>query len=404
MTLEAWWTHAIFYAVDPHGFQDADGNGTGDLKGLTKQLDYIHSIGVDAITLTHYAPTQGDTAARLQTIDPAVGTLDDFDELVREASRDSLRLIVELDPQQLPDPSALSAAARFWLGRGAAGISLRAGATEDPQRAAQLQKLHQVTRSFAGQRILIGEVAAGASSHADVDMTLNPVLAAAPQFNAASLRAALEHLQGASESTAISATDLPGMPRSTTRYGDGTNDAAIAKVLATALLATRANAQIFYGQEIGMSGKPAEALMPWGVAVDPAATKKPTPTVHGPEVAAEEADGDSVLNWYRRLIDLHHGNATMRSSTIDLVNHDEQNVLMWVSRKQAITPLAPAIIVLCNLSAKPVKLSLTDDIRNLHLRGNFLRTVLRSDQGMGGMSLDAVTLPPFEIYIGELRF
>jgi hypothetical protein len=60
--------------------------------------------------------------------------------------------------------------------------------------------------------------------------------------------------------------------------------------------------------------------------------------------------------------------------------------------------------VLCNLSAQPVTLSLKADITRLHLRGSFLRTILRSDSGMGTMHLDGMTLAPHAVYIGELRF
>ncbi|WP_263382547.1 alpha-amylase family glycosyl hydrolase [Granulicella arctica] len=409
MNLEAWWTHAIFYEVDPHGFRDADGNGIGDLRGLTSQLDYIHSLGVDAITVTHVAPAQGEIPARLQSIDPAVGSLDDFDDLIREASRDSLRLIVQLDVPQGTDPAALATIAKFWLSRGAAGISVRSGTPGDPSRAAQLHRLHEVTRSFAGQRILIAESSSTGSAaipHADIDMVLDPALAQVGGADAGKLRTAMESLQAASANLAlIAATDGPESDRSAGRIGDGTNNQAIAKVLATLLLSTRANAQLYFGQEIGFAAKAGDsALIPWGVPADPNAKPSAKTASQGPEVIAEEADPDSLLNWYRRLIDLHHGNAILRSGASDLLNHDDQNSIVWISRKATITPLTPAIVVACNLSSKPVTLSLTGDIAKLHLRGNFLRTVIRSDNGMGGMSLNAITLPPFGVYIGEIRF
>jgi alpha-glucosidase len=58
--------------------------------------------------------------------------------------------------------------------------------------------------------------------------------------------------------------------------------------------------------------------------------------------------------------------------------------------------------VACNLSAVPVTLSLTAATKSLNLHGSFLRTLLRSDQHLGPQDLDAVTLPPFGVYIGEL--
>jgi len=51
-----------------------------------------------------------------------------------------------------------------------------------------------------------------------------------------------------------------------------------------------------------------------------------------------------------------------------------------------------------------VHLSLKNDMQKLHLRGNFLRTVIRSDKGMGPMTLDSMTIPAFAVYIGELKY
>jgi len=419
MSLAPWWLHGVFYEVDPHSFHGLKTEGSGDLQGLTQRLEYVRSLGVDAITLTHFTQQDGATPGRLQAIDPAIGSLEDFDDLVREASRDGIRLVVELDPQAIPEPNALAGVARFWLSRGVGGVylhSAQAGSVGDAsQRAAQFRQVREVAKKFVGQRVVIGDAVPGEAQ--DVhrgdgpDLTLDPILTGVSQLTAAGFRPLIERLQSGSEgSTAISATDGPGIVRSASRYGDGTNDAAMAKVLAALLLSTRANAQLYFGQEIGLGDK--SSAMPWGVAVDPVAepvpgtvrkVKKPEPP-HGPEVAAEEADPNSVLNWYRRLIDIHHGNATLRSGLSTMLNHDDQNVVAWVSRKPNVSLLNPAIVVVCNLSAKPVTLSLADDMRNLHLRGVFFKTILRSDDGMGAMNLNTVSLPAYGVYIGELRY
>jgi alpha-glucosidase len=60
-------------------------------------------------------------------------------------------------------------------------------------------------------------------------------------------------------------------------------------------------------------------------------------------------------------------------------------------------------VVICNLSASPIQLSLTAAMKQLNLRGFYLRALLRSDNGMGAQDLNSVTLPPFAVYIGELR-
>ena len=420
LTAEPWWVHAVVYQIDPHGFEDANADGAGDLRGITKRLDYLQSLGVDAISLARFQPQQGDPLQRFEAIDPTLGTMDDFDDLLREASRSGIRVVVELDPHELTDPAALASVARFWLGRGVAGISLTASGTSsaatDPQlRIAQLRKLREVTKSFAGERILIGEIAQSGSDAAHLgrgegaDMMLDASLGQVSEFKAAAIRTAMVHTQRSPDSgVPLIATDGVGIPRSASRLGDGTNDAAIAKVLATVLMTTKANPRLYFGQEIGLGGKPAATVvagaMPWGVPIDPTARPPLHPVPRGLEVAAEDADPYSVLSWYRHLIELHHGNAAFRSGTNEILNHDDQNSLVWVVKKDPVTPLSPAIIVACNLSAKPVTLSLVDDMRNLHLRGSFLRTVLRSDPGMGGMNLNAVTLGPFGIYIGQLKF
>jgi hypothetical protein len=101
---------------------------------------------------------------------------------------------------------------------------------------------------------------------------------------------------------------------------------------------------------------------------------------------------------------LHHGNATINSGANITLNHDDQNVLAWVRKPSVVSALSPAIIVVCNLSAQPVQLSLKADIQRLHLKGSFLRTILRSDNAMGPMHLESMTIPPYGVFIGQLRY
>ncbi|HEY0263906.1 MAG TPA: alpha-amylase family glycosyl hydrolase [Granulicella sp.] len=399
MTIDIWWRHSVFYQLDPHTFADTDGDGKGDLKGVTGKLDYIRSLGVDAVTLTHFAPAQGEPAARFQSIDPSLGTLEDMEDLIHETSRNSLRLLVELDPQQLSDPSTLASVARFWLGRGAGGIVLRSSPSAAPTPD-QLRALRAALKSVHGTRILIDE-SPDSSTHPDADLTLNPALSGAASYSAAALHPALERTIAAAKSgRSLAATDLPELVRSASRYADATAPEA-AKPLAALLLATQANAQILAGQEIGLGAN--ATLMPWGKPVDPEA-KKPAPKPAGPDVAYEEIGDDSVLNWYRRLVDIHHSNGTLHAGSVDILNHDEQNALVWMSRRGVASFNNPAVITICNLSNKPLTLSLTDDVKRMHLRGNFLRTVLRSDNGMGGMEINVITLQPYGVYIGELLY
>jgi len=137
-------------------------------------------------------------------------------------------------------------------------------------------------------------------------------------------------------------------------------------------------------------------------------TTKPKPLAAAPAdpatAAGQQTDPNSLLSFYHQLTELHRGNSTLRDGDTIPLDHDAQDVLVWVRKPRAVTPLSPAIVVLCNFSSAPVTLSLKADITRLHLRGSFLRTVLRSDNGIGTMHLDGMTLPPHTVYIGELRY
>ena len=130
-------------------------------------------------------------------------------------------------------------------------------------------------------------------------------------------------------------------------------------------------------------------------------TATPNPT---PDAVLEDANPASLLNWYRRLIELHHSNATINSGEYLTINRDEQNVLIMIRKPKDVSATNPILIILCNLSGEPAHLSIKKDTMKLHLRGSFLRTVLRSDNGMGTMHLESMTLPPYTAYIGALRF
>src|ERR1700744_3720864 len=80
ISTDVWWKHPVVYQVNPINFSPTGGSG---LHGAGQHLDYIHSLGADAVLLT---PIQPD-AALAQSIDPAYGTLDDLDDLIHEGSR-----------------------------------------------------------------------------------------------------------------------------------------------------------------------------------------------------------------------------------------------------------------------------------------------------------------------------
>ncbi|CAM6949931.1 alpha,alpha-phosphotrehalase [Enterobacter roggenkampii] len=99
-TLPHWWQNGVIYQIYPKSFQDTTGSGTGDLRGVTRRLDYLKTLGIDAIWLTpFYISPQVDNGydvANYTAIDPAYGTLDDFDELVAEAHARGIRIVLDM--------------------------------------------------------------------------------------------------------------------------------------------------------------------------------------------------------------------------------------------------------------------------------------------------------------------
>jgi alpha-glucosidase len=95
-----WWKHAVVYEIYPRSFQDSNGDGIGDIKGIISRLDYLHDLGVDAIWLTPIYPSPqvdfGYDISNYENIDPQYGTLADFDALVREARARGIRILMDM--------------------------------------------------------------------------------------------------------------------------------------------------------------------------------------------------------------------------------------------------------------------------------------------------------------------
>ncbi len=86
------------------------------------------------------------------------------------------------------------------------------------------------------------------------------------------------------------------------------------------------------------------------------------------------------------------------------LDFDAQNAVVWVTKPAANSPrLTAPVVVICNLSAAPLQLSLADAMKKLGLRGFYLRTLLRTDHAMGAQDLNTINVPAFSVYIGELH-
>lgn len=99
-TAKPWWTHAVIYEIYPRSFQDSNGDGIGDLRGITSRLDYLKSLGIDAIWITPFFASPnadfGYDVSDYTAIDPQYGTMADWDVLVAEARKRGIRVMVDL--------------------------------------------------------------------------------------------------------------------------------------------------------------------------------------------------------------------------------------------------------------------------------------------------------------------
>ncbi len=133
-----WWRDAVIYQVYPRSFADGDGDGIGDIPGVTARLDHLARLGVDAVWLSpFYRSPQKDAGydvADYRDVDPLFGTLADVDEMLAAAHERGIRVVVDLVPNHTSDQHAwfqvaLAAAAGsperaryvFRDGRGPAG-------------------------------------------------------------------------------------------------------------------------------------------------------------------------------------------------------------------------------------------------------------------------------------------
>lgn len=107
MTHSEWWRSAVIYQVYPRSFADSNGDGLGDLPGVTGRLSALRELGVDAVWLSpFYTSPQNDAGydvADYRDVDPRFGSLKDFDALITEAHRLELRVIVDLVPNHTSD-------------------------------------------------------------------------------------------------------------------------------------------------------------------------------------------------------------------------------------------------------------------------------------------------------------
>jgi hypothetical protein len=435
--------------VQPQSFQDSDGDGVGDLRGLAQRLDYLQSIGVDAVLVESHTNDSG------------------FDDLLSDASRRHIRILVELGeetPGQSLSAEQAVTQARTWFKRGVAGVyvptqMLNAIASHSNFHEAVflLQELRTLADSFPGERIVLSgdspavSAAVANSPRSGPEMVDGVVNSAT--WDAATLRTKL----------ALANSPAAGEPLlQIAPHAEQQRDRD--KTLAALALSSRGAVGLTFGQEIGLTNTSASPTMRWTpgnvtkpqVADAPKATQEvygayhpyvpPPPSSmvgkqpHLPSVAlntesapppvdpdtlpgfstrpvssaanagdakanvaTQDNDRESLLNFYRRVLELHSGNATLRTGSVSFLNHDSEGALVWLRRAPAGARTVASVIVACNLTDHPIEISLDTDLAHLHIAGGTLRPLLTSlHVDHIAQSTGYLRLSPHSVYVGEL--
>src|SRR5271157_6569445 len=124
--VDPWWKRAVFYEIYSRSFKDSNGDGIGDLNGITSKLDYLQALGVDAIWITPCFPSPqvdfGYDVSDYENIDRMYGTLADFDSMVAEGKKHHVSIILDFvvnhtsdqHPWFLDSKSSKTASHRDW--------------------------------------------------------------------------------------------------------------------------------------------------------------------------------------------------------------------------------------------------------------------------------------------------
>ena len=403
MKVAQWWRNSVIVEVSPGGA------GTGSVLGQTRlQLGDLQTLGTDAILLRGMDSGGAAGKAGEPQLAGNYGTMDEFDELMREASGRRMRLMVEL-PAGLTG-EALLGDARFWLNRGVSGLALPAEANGSDET---VRALRGVLHGYVGERVLAAEAAGGtATAHAgsgpDLVFTVLPGFGAGAQAtDVAAVRTAIDDAarrggSGASVAAGMNVTAIdPKAPPVT---------GGEAKARATALLMVRGSVAL-RAQDVGVGPEEQARLQEAdreaaenraiAGATSPAAASNARRAAAARKAAAAtalELPGDATFSWYSRMIGMHRGNPAMLGGEQTMVNEDEKGALVAVWQGRGGQPLVAVV----NLHAEPCAMDLKGDFARLRLRGLFLRTVVRTDLGMGAMPLGDVRLPGYGVYLGQM--
>jgi len=97
-----WWRQAVVYQIYPRSFADSNGDGIGDFRGIASRIDYLASLGIDAVWLSPFYPSEladgGYDVIDYRDVDPRIGSLDDFDALLAALHAHDIRVLIDIVP------------------------------------------------------------------------------------------------------------------------------------------------------------------------------------------------------------------------------------------------------------------------------------------------------------------
>lgn len=444
-----WFREAIVYEIFVRSFADSDGDGTGDLNGVTQRLDYIESLGADTIWLMPIYPSpsqHGYDVSDFYAVNPDYGTLGDLQDLVGAAHARDMRVLLDLVPSHLSSqnplfqealgkPEAersdwfvwnneahtqyagfagneemprfnhynpevvayLTEAARFWLdldgdGDFADGIDgFRVdNATFPPQEF--LVALRQGVKAANPEAVLLGE--SWVHSAADLsrffpdqfdalfDFPLYETLQGDPGFNGDGLLAGkgfpallsllLQEEAGKFPPQAMAVRFLSN--HDTNRIASEVGRSPERQRLAAALLATLPGpVMVYYGEEIGMPGQKGgppywdnyrREPMDWHAdetGPEQATWFQPEDRWNQPNdgvsVEEQETDAGSLLNFYRRALNLRRAHTALREGNFEILEVEAPGAGAWGFTRQAGQEI---VVVVFNFSEDEQAITVTD--------------------------------------------
>ena len=303
-----------------------------------------------------------------------------------------------------------------------------------------MRSLRKLVASYPGDRVLIGETYLpniqeldkwyGGASHNELNLPMDMQIGFINKLDAGLFRQRIEDVETKIHGNQpLIVFDNHDNPRSWDRYGDGVHDAAIARVIATILFTTRATAMMYYGQEIGMVTTPPKrkedvkdpvGLVGWPKEKGRDGERTPmqwdtsknagfstadetwlpvAPNYKTVNVQVETPVPDSLLNWYKQLIEMRATNPALREGSLTMLDRTNANVLSYVRKGSAGSP---SVVVALNFTAQPQTISL--NLAGTGVTGTNVKTLLTDDPSLQSTtSLSGITLPPFASWIASVQ-